>query len=95
MDHEPEEDDRNAVRTLAENYHSNLNRIAKYIQSEIKEYFGKVTSKTLISKLGKPTIDLDAELVTYYEQDFDRDHTFEFEFMDDEFEELENFTIGG
>ena len=94
-DHEPEEEDRNTVRTLAENYHSNLNRIAKYIISEIKEIFGKVTVKTLLSKLGKPTIDYEAGLVSYFEQDFDRDHIFEFEFMDDEFEELENFTIGG
>lgn len=34
-------------------------------------------------------------MVSYFEQDFDHDHIFEFEFMDDEFEELDNFTIGG
>ena len=47
------------------------------------------------SRLGKPTIDYEAGLVSYFEQDFDHDHIFEFEFMDDEFEELDNFTIGG
>lgn len=95
LDHEPEDEDLNTVRVLAENYNSNLNKIAKFILSEIKELFGNVTIKTLISKLGKPTIDYEAGLVSYFEQDFDRDHIFEFEFMDDEFEELDNFTLGG
>lgn len=40
-------------------------------------------------------IDYDNGTVTYLEQSFDGDHIFEFEFLGDEFEDLQYFSIDG
>ncbi len=95
VDHEPDENECNTVRILAENYISHLNDIVKFMLPDLKEIYGKVTVKTAISKLGKPVIEFLNGRVVYLEQTFDGEHIFEFEFMDDEFEELVNFSIDG
>ena len=46
-------------------------------------------------KLGKPMIDIDNGQVTYCEQTFDDIHIFSFEFLDDEFNEMQYFSIDG
>ena len=94
-DNEPDEQACNTVRVLAENYIANLNKIVKFMLPDLKEIYGKVTAKTAITKLGKPTIRFENGTVTYLEQTFDDEHIFEFEFMDDEFEDLDNFVIDG
>ena len=95
VDHEPDENDKNNVRLLAENYAVRFDKIVKFMLPDLKEIYGKVTAKDAKAKLGKPTINLSRYTVSYMEQSFDGDHIFEFEFMDDEFDELENFTIDG
>ena len=95
LDHEPDEHDKNNVRLFAESYAAHLDKIVKFMLPDLKEVYGKVTAKDAKAKLGKPTIDLSKYTVTYLEQSFDGDHIFEFEFMDDEFDDLENFVIDG
>ena len=95
IDHEPDEKECNKVRILAENYISHLNEIVKFMLPDLKEIYGNVTAKTAISKLGRPVIEFMSGRVVYLEQTFDGDHIFEFEFMGDEFEDLENFSIDG
>ena len=46
-------------------------------------------------KLGRPTIDFDNGRVDYCDQSFDDMHIFSFEFLDDEFKELQYFSIDG
>ena len=46
-------------------------------------------------KLGKPVIDYDNGQVNYFEQSFDDMHIFTFEFLDDEFRDLQYFSIDG
>lgn len=95
IDHEPDENDKNNVRLFAQNYAARLDKIVKFMLPDLKEVYGKVTAKDVKAKLGKPTINLSRYTVTYLEQAFDGDHIFEFEFMDDEFDDLENFVIDG
>lgn len=95
IDHEPDEKACNKVRILAENYISHLNEIVKFMLPDLKEIFGNVTAKTAAGKLGKPVIEFMNGRVVYLEQTFDGDHIFEFEFMGDDFEDLENFSIDG
>ena len=95
VDQEPDENDKNNVRLFAQNYAAHLDKIVKFMLPDLKDVYGKVTAKDVKAKLGKPRIDLGRYLVTYLEQTFDSEHIFEFEFMDDEFDELENFVIDG
>ena len=85
----------NMVRLLAVNYIASFDKIVRFMLPDLKGIYGKVTIKDAKAKLGKPTIDLSRYTVTYLEQTFDGDHIFEFEFMDDEFDKLENFMIDG
>ena len=90
-----DDNDKNNVRLFAQNYAAHLDKIVKFMLPDLKDVYGKVTAKDVKAKLGKPRIDLGRYLVTYLEQTFDSEHIFEFEFMDDEFDELENFVIDG
>ena len=95
VDQEPDDNDKNNVRLFAQNYAAHLDKIVTFMLPDLKDVYGKVTAKDVKAKLGKPRIDLGRYLVTYLEQTFDGEHIFEFEFMDDEFDELENFVIDG
>ena len=83
------------MRILAEGYLSNLDKIVKLMLPDIQDIYGKTTAKEVKNKLGKPRIDLGRWLVTYPEQSFDGVHIFEFEFSDEEFEDIDNFVIDG
>ena len=95
VDHEPDEKAGSTVRMLAENYHSHLNKIIRFMLPDLKEIYGKVTAKTAVNKLGRPVIEFESGRVMYLEHSFDEEHIFEFEFLDEEFEELVNFNIDG
>lgn len=95
IDHEPNDNDKNNVRLLAENYIRRLDKIVKFMLPDLKQIYGRVNSKEVKTKLGKPTIDLCRWTLSYFEQSFDGDHVFEMEFYDDGFKDLENFTIDG
>ena len=94
-DEEPEDDITGVINMLTENYYSHLDEIVQFMLPDIKLIYGDVDVDTVKKKLGKPIIDYDNGRVTYYEQEFDGMHIFEFEFFDDSFEELQNFSIDG
>lgn len=94
-DEEPEDDVQNLVKKLADNYFKHLNEIIDFMLPDIKEMYGDVTIEEIKKKLGKPIIDYDNGQVTYCEQSFDDCHIFEFEFLNDSFENLQYFSIDG
>lgn len=94
-DEEPDEDVSDVVDMLTRNYQKNLNAIAGFMLNDLQQVYGDLDVETIKEKIGKPIIDYDNGMVSYVEQEFDDIHIFEFEFLDDEFEELQYFSIDG
>ncbi len=94
-DEEPQGGYEERGKTAAANYHQHLPEIIKFMLPGLKEMYGDVKTDEIEAKLGKPEIDLESGQVSYCEQRFDDMHIFSFEFMDDDFEELEYFAIDG
>ncbi len=94
-DEEPDEDFIDTVKTVAENYRRKLDEIINFMMQDLKEMYGEISAEDVKNNLGKPTIDYDNGKVSYFEQTFDDCHIFEFEFLDDEFEDLQYFSIDG
>ena len=92
---EPAEDYENQAKIIATNYKSNLSRIIEFMHTDIQEMYGNISLEEIEEKLGKPMIDIDNGQVTYCEQTFDDIHIFSFEFLDDEFNEMQYFSIDG
>ena len=92
---EPAEDYENQAKIIAANYKSNLSRIIEFMHTDIQEMYGNISLEEIEEKLGKPMIDIDNGQVTYCEQTFDDIHIFSFEFLDDEFNEMQYFSIVG
>ncbi len=94
-DEEPEEGYMEQVKTISENYNTHLNSIIEFMMPDITEVFGKFSPDEIKEKLGKPVINYDNGQVNYFEQSFDDTHIFTFEFLDDEFNDLQYFSIDG
>ena len=94
-DKEPDCDFIDEVELLSKNYQENLNRIINFMLADLKEMYGDVSEEDVKNKLGKPIIDYNQGIVSYCEQTFDDWHLFEFEFLDDQFETLECFSVNG
>lgn len=94
-DEEPTEDMSETIEKLSKNYYSHLDEIVQFMMPDLKMCYGDVDPNAIKEKLGKPIIDYDNGTVTYLEQSFDNEHIFEFEFLDDAFEELQYFSIDG
>lgn len=94
-DEEPEEDVQETVEMLCKNYKDHLHKIIEFMLPDLREMYGNVTADDVSDKLGQPIIDINNGRVSYCEQTFDSCHLFEFEFLDDEFEELQYFSIDG
>ena len=94
-DEEPDDDICGVVDMLTENYRSHLDNIVEFMLPDLRQMYGEVDADTVKTNLGKPIIDYDNGKVTYVEQSFDAVHIFEFEFLDDAFEELQYFSIDG
>ena len=94
-DEEPEEGYMEKVKTISEQYNTHLNSIVEFMMSDITEVFGEFGLDEIKEKLGKPVIDYDNGQVNYHEQSFDDIHIFTFEFLDDEFKDLQYFSIDG
>lgn len=94
-DEEPGEDVKDVINMLTENYHSHVDQIAEFMLPDLQQMYGDIDIETVKEKLGKPVIDYDNGRVSYLEQSFDAMHIFEFEFLDDAFEELQYFSIDG
>lgn len=92
---EPEGDYENQAKIISENYKSNLSGIIEFMYTDIQEMYGNISLEEIEEKLGRPMIDMDNGQVTYCEQTFDDVHIFSFEFLDDEFSEMQYFSIDG
>lgn len=92
---EPEGDYESEAQIIAENYKNNLSKIIDFISEDIREVYGDMELEEIKENLGKPIIDIYNGQVTYCEQTFDDIHIFSFEFLDDEFSELQYFGIDG
>lgn len=90
-----DEDYVNGLKRIANNYYDNLNSIIEFMLSDLNEMYGETDAETVKKKLGRPTVDYDNGTVTYLEQAFDNVHIFSFEFLDDEFNEIQYFAIDG
>lgn len=85
----------NNLSKIADNYYKNLNNIIEFMLPDLKEVYGEIDEKNIIEKLGNPIIDYDNGIVKYLEQSFDNLHIFSFEFLDDEFKDIQYFSIDG
>ena len=94
-DEEPVEDVSDIMDRLTENYYLRLDEIVGFMLTDLQQVYGDVDVETVKNKLGKPIIDYDNGRVTYVEHSFDASHIFEFDFLDDAFEELQYFSIDG
>lgn len=92
---EPPKDYQEQIKILAENYHKNFNEIIHFMLPDILEVYGDVCIDEMKEKLGRAFIDIDHGQVNYLEQTFDDIHIFTFEFLDDQFEKLDYFSIDG
>lgn len=94
-DEEPQENYENTAQIIAENYKTHLSKIIDFMLPDLKEVYGDLESGEVEEKLGKPIINIELGQVTYCEQLFDDVHIFSFEFLDNEFEKLQFFSIDG
>ncbi len=94
-DEEPDDDISNVVDVLTQNYRLHLDAIAEFMLPDLQQMYGDIDVETVKEKIGKPIIDYDNGRVSYIEQSFDNVHIFEFEFLDDAFEELQYFSVDG
>lgn len=94
-DEEPRKDYMEQVKKISEKYNTHLDLIIEFMMPNITEVFGKFSFNEIKEKLGKPVIDYDNGQVNYFEQSFDDMHIFTFEFLDDEFRDLQYFSIDG
>ena len=92
---EPDESCAQVAENVRNSYLRNINRIAEVIFDEIKDFFDVEDADDVISKLGKPVINPDNGQVTYCECTFDDEHIISFEYMDDEFSDIDYVTVDG
>lgn len=92
---EPDEGYEKIANDVRNAYNRNMKHIAEAIYGEIKEMFDITDVDEVISKLGKPQIYPDNGQVAYCENSFDDAHIISFEYLDDEFNEIEYVLIDG
>ena len=92
---EPTVDYEESLQNVAKKYWSNLDFIIEFMMPDLQEVYGDIDTEMVKAKLGRPTIDFDNGRVDYCEQSFDDIHIFRFEFLDDEFKDLQYFSIDG
>lgn len=76
-----EDDYEETAAKIAEVYESKLDDIAQFMINEgISDFYGEFMPQEIINSLGKPTVDLERCLVSYYEHTLDDVHIIEFEY---------------
>ena len=83
------------LKSIAEKYWNKIDTIVDFMLSDLQDMYGDVDADDVKENLGKPIIDLDRGQVDYCEQTFDDIHIFSFEFVDNDFDELQYFAIDG
>lgn len=95
FDEQPNDDYESEITKYTIAYKNQLSSIIEFMMPDIVEMYGEVSKDEVLQKLGKPIIDYMNGTVTYCEQLFDDTHIFTFEFLDDEFNDLQYFSIDG
>jgi len=95
FDEQPNDDYESEITKYIIAYKNQLSSIIEFMMPDIVEMYGEVSKDEVLQKLGKPIIDYMNGTVTYCEQLFDDTHIFTFEFLDDEFNDLQYFSIDG
>lgn len=70
----------NAAPTLAQAYQEKLPQIVAFMMDDITDMFGDITADELTDALGVPQIDLDREMITYFEHTLDDSHIIDIEY---------------
>lgn len=94
-DDEPDDSAEQMAESVREAYHRNIRIIAEAVYDEIKDMFDVQDVDEVIAKLGKPVINPDNGEVTYTESSFDDIHVISFEYLDDEFNEIQYVSVDG
>jgi hypothetical protein len=94
-DDKPGEDAEEIATRAADFYLENIDIIAQYILDEIPDTFEVSDIEEIKEKIGRPLIYIESGLVAYCEQQFDDIHVICFEYLDDEFKELDCFALDG
>ena len=83
---------------LASIYPEKLPSIVEVMLPELIEFYGDeiedITIDEAIKRLGKPLIDLDLDLINFYDHTFDSVHIISVEYRDD-FEDISGFSVDG
>lgn len=94
-DDEPEDDCEQIADNVRSAYYRNIKHIAEVIYDEIKDTFDVTGVDDVISKLGKPVIYPDNGQVTYCDSQFDDVLIISFEYLDDDFNEIQYVSVDG
>ena len=94
-DDEPDNSCAQVAEDVRKAYYNNIRHIAEVIYDEINGIFDVEDADDVISKLGKPIIAPDKCQVTYCECTFDDMHIISFEYMDDEFTDIDYVAVDG
>lgn len=65
---------------LAQAYQKKLPQIVAFMMDDITDMFGDITEDELTAALGIPQIDLDREMITYFEHTLDDSHIIDVEY---------------
>ncbi len=83
---------------LASIYPEKLSGIVEAMIPKLIEFYGDeikdITIDEAIERLGKPLIDLDLDLINFYDQTFDLEHIISVEYRGD-FEDISGFSVDG
>lgn len=91
----PGADWKQTAETVTDAYYRNLRHIAKALFAEIGEMFGLSGTDAMLERLGRPTIYPDEGHVVYLDSTLDEIHTVSFEYLDDEFLEIDYISVDG
>ena len=94
-DDEPDDSCTQVAEDVRNAYFQNIKHIAETIYDEIKGMFDVADADDVISKLGKPVINPDNGQVAYNESLFDDEHIISFEYLDDEFNDIQYVSVDG
>ena len=92
---EPEDDYIEIVEKLTKNYYDQLDKIIEFMLPDLIKVYGPVDPEEVKEKLGNPLINYDSGQLEYLNHTFDDEHILTMEFLDDEFKDLQYFSIDG
>lgn len=95
FDEMPEEGCEEELNQTAQKYWSRLDSIVEFMMPDLQEVYGISDAEEVKAKLGRPIIEPDNGRVTYCEHLLDSVHIHSFEYLDDDFENLQYFSMNG